>query len=121
MEARGKATASTGLILGVCALASALLVPAMFVFSFSTGYAFQLQLPVPFAALGVLLFFPSIPLGLIAWRIGARELKLHLASGVPGDPPRRAHLARELGKASIVLSVGLVLFAALTYTGKAQS
>jgi hypothetical protein len=114
MEARGKATASTGLILGVCALACALLVPATLVIALSTGHAFQF----PFAPLGLLNFFPSIPIGLIAWRLGSRELKLHLASGMPGDPPRQACLARALGMTAVVLSVGLVLFAALTFTGK---
>lgn len=115
MEARLGATASPGQTLGVCAFACALLSPAMFLFSVLMGYVWRL----PLALLAPLSFCAALPLGLIAWRMGSRELKLHVASGLPGDPPRQASRARELGRAAVVLWVVLVLFAALTYTSKA--
>lgn len=103
---------SKALTLGVLAVVCLALFPVMLV----CAIALHFVMTIYPAMVGMLAFVASLPLAILAWRIGARELRTETV-GMPSLPGRGgASRGMRLGRAAFVIWVAFVLFAALTYT-----
>ena len=73
-------------------------------------------IPTLIGVLSIIAFVASLPLGLAAWRIGARELKTRPVAGVASESSPQASRGLRWGRSAALIWALLVLYAMLTYT-----
>ena len=104
---------SKALLLGILALAFAAQLPALMILGMAMSAVVH-----PFVAIPMLLgFVAALPLGIIAWRSGAYEIRAGASEAASAASLARGSLGGNLGRAAVALWVFLVLLAALSYGG----
>jgi hypothetical protein len=98
--------------LGIMAVACAALFPAMLTSAIALRFVLT-RLP---GLIGMFAFAASLPLAIMAWWIGVRDLRTQTADGSSVPVHGGASRGVRLGKFAIALWSVLVLLAALTYT-----
>ena len=103
---------SRAFTLGILAVVCLALFPVMLVCAIALHFVITIYL----AMVGMLAFVASLPLAILAWRTGARDLRTETAGMSPLPGHGGASRGMRLGRAAFAIWVAFVLFAALTYT-----